>query len=96
MRQLQSFGINKSEDSKRQLFVLELAHLSNFPRVLNLPSPHFKLLLVSDAHQNTADEIALLAHLLIEQGLVYICSWGADCERVNDIFDEVDRWCQSA
>ncbi|NDJ78464.1 MAG: hypothetical protein GYB65_19620, partial [Chloroflexi bacterium] len=36
--------------------------------------------------------IGALAELLLDQGVVYLCAWGPDCERVHDIADERIVW----
>lgn len=33
---------------------------------------------------------ARVAESFVSKGLIWICAWGPDCERVHDIFDEVD------
>jgi hypothetical protein len=52
-------------------------------------SRHFGLFVALDARSLDANKIAQLAGYLLEKGLVYLCAWGPDCERVHDIFDEV-------
>ena len=34
-------------------------------------------------------EISDIANWALDQGAVYVCVWGPDCERVHDIIDEV-------
>lgn len=38
----------------------------------------------------TTDAISALADTCIAKGLFWLSAWGPDCERVHDIFDEVD------
>ena len=52
-------------------------------------SSHFGLLLALDARFLDARHIEQLARDLLKKGLVYLCAWGPNCERVHDIFDEV-------
>jgi hypothetical protein len=87
MIQLERFGTNSLNGS--QLFVLELPRVTDFPSLLNLSSRYFKLFIACDARQTSVNEIADAASSLIDQGVVYVCAWGADCERVHDIFDEM-------
>ncbi|MGC3989417.1 MAG: hypothetical protein QM796_07015 [Chthoniobacteraceae bacterium] len=54
-----------------------------------LPSAHTVLLIVADARGVHTDTIARMAEWLLASGLIYVCVWGPDCERVHDIFDEV-------
>jgi hypothetical protein len=32
---------------------------------------------------------ARIAEAFLKQGVRYVCTWGTDCERVHDIFDEM-------
>jgi hypothetical protein len=43
-----------------------------------------------DAAHVDRDRIAALGKKLIDQGMVYLCTWGPGCNRVHDIFDEVE------
>ena len=56
---------------------------------MSLPSSHTVLLLVADASGVRTDVIARVADRLLAAGLIWVCVWGPDCERVHDIFDEV-------
>jgi len=87
MLQLEDFGINQV--SERQLYFLELPDLSALSASLHLSSRYFNMLLACDARHIPGDVVAEAAASLIGQGLVYICSWGADCARVESVFDEV-------
>jgi hypothetical protein len=52
-----------------------------------LPSS-FACLIAWHSTNVSVSEIAALASLLLTCGAVYVCTWGKDCERVHDIFDE--------
>jgi hypothetical protein len=52
------------------------------------PSRHSVILLAGDADAISTDIIVEAADHLLASGLAYICTWGPDCERVHDIFDE--------
>lgn len=54
-----------------------------------LPSACFKCLIAWDAEDASAACIAAVAARLLEAGCVYLCTWGADCQRVHDLCDEV-------
>ena len=73
----------------RKLFSLSIANLEAFPSKLELPSPHFVLLLACDARLIENSALASFAGSMIDQGVAYLCAWGPECERVHDIFDEV-------
>lgn len=52
------------------------------------PSAHTVLLIVADASDVSVETISRVAKWLLASGLIYVCAWGPDCERVHDIFDE--------
>lgn len=56
---------------------------------LQLPSSRTILLIAADATGVPAETIGLTAERLLASGLCYVCTWGPDCERVHDIFDEI-------
>jgi hypothetical protein len=56
---------------------------------VSLRSAHTVLFIAADARGVARDTIARIARRLLASGLVYVCVWGLDCERVHDIFDEV-------
>ena len=68
--------------------LLELADLDSLSPTLALSSPHFACLVLIDAQGIEAGLISRFAESLLSQGAVYVCTWGPDCERVHDIFDE--------
>ena len=51
-------------------------------------SQKFGLLIAVDARGVSNTQIWAAAEKLIAKGLVYLCAWGPDCERVHDCFDE--------
>ena len=53
------------------------------------PSAHSILLIAAAAEALPAQVISRVARSLLASGLIYVCVWGSDCERVHDIFDEV-------
>jgi hypothetical protein len=50
-------------------------------------SQHFCLFLALDAKSLDDGKIREVAKRLLQKGLVYLCAWGPDCERVHDLFD---------
>jgi hypothetical protein len=75
--------------SHRQLFLVEAQTPDLVPSVLHLASPRFVCLLAWDARSAAVEEIAALVQKVIDAGAVYVAAWGAGCERVHDICDEV-------
>jgi hypothetical protein len=45
-------------------------------------------LLACDADELSIKVLGKWSNKLIDSGLAYLCTWGKDCERVHDIFDE--------
>jgi hypothetical protein len=50
----------------------------------------FALFLACDATLIPTEVIAEFASWCIDRGVFWVSTWGPDCERVHDIFDEVD------
>jgi hypothetical protein len=84
---MEQLGKNRITD--RSVFIVELPSLNVLPETLNLPAQYFGLFLACDARQVPDDEINHIAYSLIREGMSYVCTWGPDCERVNDLFDSV-------
>jgi hypothetical protein len=82
-------AVGKNEDTEREIYLLSLPTLQDCPPNLELPSPYFGAFLVCNADLTADTVIVELAHSLLRQGLVYLCVWGKDCERVHDLFDGV-------
>jgi hypothetical protein len=79
-------GINPTpECSLFSEFVTAFAALEQ----VSLPSAHTVLFIAADARGVHTETIARVAERCLASGLVYVCVWGPDCERVHDIFDEV-------
>ena len=57
---------------------------------IDLPSRQSVILLISDSSEVNTRVIYSAAEYLLGAGLVYVCVWGDDCERVHDIFDEAE------
>ena len=55
-----------------------------------LPSAQTILFLAVDAHGIPSDVVGRIAERLLASGVVWVCVWGPDCERIHDIFDEVE------
>src|SRR5258708_9487437 len=52
---------------------------------------NFGLFIAINAHDVTDDSILQGAKKLLSQGLVCLCMWGPDCERVHNLFDVAAR-----
>jgi hypothetical protein len=86
--EIKYFG--KDDLTERELYLLSLDTSINIPKDIQLPSKHFACFIVWDSKNNSIQEISDLAKTLIKNGAAYICIWGNDCQRVEDICDEID------
>lgn len=79
--------VGHDPESGRDLLFLKASptSLASF----RVPSPHFVCLLVWDSVGESVETVSRVAEQLLDAGCVYFCAWGAGCERVHDIFDEV-------
>lgn len=64
--------------------------LGDVAHLIKPSNTHFVLFLALDATAIGHEVILSAAIELLARGMVYICVWGPDCERVHDIFDEAD------
>lgn len=82
--------VNNNGPLNRSLYSLSCELVSNIPDEIVFRDTHFALFLALDARGVSDQEIGEMAHHLFAKGLCYICVWGTECERVHDIFDEVE------
>lgn len=76
---------------KRRYRIGRVQTIEDLPASLDSCSPHFVLLLAIDGSALEDERMSLIAQNLLSRGLVYVCVWGPDCERVHDLFDEESR-----
>lgn len=84
MKKIHKF--NHRDILNRELFLLSVDNISE---VLPLPekeNDNFALLLLMDGRDKLVGDLGIIPQQLIEYGLVYLCTWGNDCERIHDIF----------
>lgn len=72
-------------DWKKVAKVASLSEISD----LQTPDGYFSVLLAVDANDMDTETIASAVRQLLTKGMVVLCVWGKDCERVHDIADEV-------
>ncbi len=84
--EVKAFGFESS--AERNLFHLPLTNLESLPNYLPLHSPRFTLFLACNSRKVSVEVLADFAEKALAQGAVYISTWGPDCERIHDIFDE--------
>jgi len=72
----------------KTIYLTACNSISDLLNQIGPASKYFGLLLAIDARGLDASPIFGVATELLARGLVYLCAWGPDCERVHDIFDE--------
>ena len=87
MKQINNF--NHRDILGRELFLISTDELSDIFPLPEKENSNFALLLVMDGRKELVGDLDNIPQHLIEEGLVYVCTWGEDCNRIHDIFDEV-------
>lgn len=62
--------------------------LTELPALIHPSNTHFVLFLAIDGRKVDADTIYSVSEKLLDQGMVYTCVWGPDCEGVHDSIDQ--------
>ena len=79
----------KMKGQDRFLLSATVSGPKDFSSPVNIHSKHWVLFIAMDARLMSVDEISNIANWALDQGAVYVCVWGPDCEQVHDIIDEV-------
>ena len=79
----------KMKGQDRFLLSATVSGPKDFSSPINIHSKHCVLFIAIDARPMSVDEVSNIANWAFDQGAVYLCVWGPDCERVHDIMDEV-------
>lgn len=96
---VESLGRYVDEDGDRELYVAAVSSFDDWRRLVadpvwgatvEEPGDGFALFVACDAMELSAEQIEEFASYCIDRGLFWVSTWGADCERVHDIFDRVD------
>ena len=82
--------VDEEEPTKTFYFVNATALESLKDRVTPT-SEYFGLFLAVDASLVEEETVREVATALLRRGLVCLCVWGTNCERIHDLFDEADR-----
>lgn len=69
----------------RQLFLSEGA---DFAAEITVPDAPFALLVAADARSASDLELRAFARRLLQSGAITVATWGPDCERLHDAFDD--------
>jgi hypothetical protein len=81
------FGVEDGFGTQH-FFLCPAESLQSLTRKIAPISKHFALFLAIDGCSLHSESVGEAARELIEKGLASLCVWGADCERIHDIFDE--------
>ena len=73
----------------REFHFISLPTLNTLAEEIETSSPHFALFLGMDASEVNDSTLMVVADKLFSKGLAYLCAWGADCNRVEHLFDQV-------
>lgn len=71
----------------KDLYFCSGSSVERLPIEITPSSKCFGLFIAMDARTVDNECIERVATRLIAKGLVYLCAWGPDCERVHDAFD---------
>jgi hypothetical protein len=61
----------------RALYLAHVADMDDWPDRAEAPAPHFVALVAMDATAVDERRLAGLAAKLLDQGMVYLCTWGS-------------------
>jgi hypothetical protein len=81
--------LSEQDGLGRDVFYLSVPNFASIPSRFDLPSEKFLLFIACDSDELSTSEISDWVEQIVDNGVVYVCTWGKDCERVHDIIDEV-------
>jgi hypothetical protein len=76
-------------ESHKEFHFITQSTLNALAEEINTASPNFALFLSMEARPVNDSTIMATADKLFSKGLAYLCAWGADCKRVEHLFDQV-------
>lgn len=84
---------HEEDYGQRVLYLAHLDDLAHWREFVSAEgaSPVNALFIATEAAPRREDVSAFAEHL-ITGGMFWLSSWGAECEWVHDLFDEVDVW----
>ncbi len=74
--------------TERDLYYLFLPSFEDVKLIKSLPKKYFVLLILNQLKSFSKISVFYLANEFYKKGMVYLCSWGNDCEIIHDLFDE--------
>lgn len=96
---VQLVGSVDDEDGSRDLYVAHAPAFGSWPSLLNdelwrtvveADELGFAVFIALDASDVSSEQVARFASYLIDHGAFWVSTWGPGCERVHDVFDQVD------
>jgi hypothetical protein len=82
---------DEEDFGQRVLYLAHVADLAEWPDFLAADGAlpvNALFLATEDAPKQ--EHVVALAEQLVRRGLFWVSTWGAECERIHDLFDEVD------
>jgi len=81
-------SVNQKDGVGRDVYYLRARTLGSITGP-EFPGRYFTLFIAADFSVFNVDELNNFAKKMLDAGVVYVCTWGNDCERMHDIFDEI-------
>jgi hypothetical protein len=75
-------------EQEKRFTVIQVPDL-RWPSTLKIPSKRFRLFVAANVTNVSAETVSDFALAALNEGMVYFCSWGPDCERLHDIVDKI-------
>jgi hypothetical protein len=80
--------LKRKDNFERDIILISISNIEEFDfKALPQLSRYFTLFIANNKEVIT-EKYSTKADELIKSGLVYLCTWGNDCERIHDIVDE--------
>ena len=96
---VEALGSIDDEDGHRRLYLQELESIPRWPalrddrlwrEVVEDDATGFALMLACDAMRVSTESLSEFAGYCMDHGVFWVSTIGPDCERVHDLFDEVE------
>lgn len=80
--------INSKDNFGRNIFLISVSSIKEFDITRLAQNSKYFTLFIANSEEVIIEEYSKKAKKLIESGLIYLCAWGEECEKIHDIFDE--------
>jgi hypothetical protein len=81
-------SVNRKDGVGRDVYYLTARTLDSITGP-DFPGRYFTLFIAADFSVYNVGDLNNLAKKMLDAGVVYVCTWGNDCEKMHDIFDEI-------